>query len=339
MRKFSIKFLTIGLLLLQQNFGQDMDNFEKCSNLFNITTTTTTTTTTAKNNKTAVKAKAVSVITLKTSKPTTMGTTTKTPSEDPYCQPSLCELFNGSHTQQLPHIACQNHGNFGTACGTKPHLLYMNERRRNLILDLHNLARSRIATGQVTGYKSASHMPQLKWENELAYLAVLHAKRCKFVHDQCHNTQRFRYSGQNIAYYWIRREIKSHSGRMKNFIANWFGEHVNANQSYIDSYQPHSEGKIIEHFTLLTADRVHRVGCAAVRFSVSNITNFLMTCNYDFTNFLDEQVYESGPSASKCLYKKSERFPGLCDWKDPIYDYESAESIENVNEPNNILDF
>uniref|UniRef100_A0A1B0AT12 SCP domain-containing protein n=2 Tax=Nemorhina TaxID=44051 RepID=A0A1B0AT12_9MUSC len=106
-----------------------------------------------------------------------------------------------SHTHRLPHIACQNHGNFDTGCGRKPHLLYMSERRRNLILDLHNLARSRIATGQVTGYKSASHMPQLKWENELAYLAVLHAKRCKFAHGQCHNTQRFHYSRQNIGYY------------------------------------------------------------------------------------------------------------------------------------------
>uniref|UniRef100_A0A1B0G7H1 SCP domain-containing protein n=1 Tax=Glossina morsitans morsitans TaxID=37546 RepID=A0A1B0G7H1_GLOMM len=279
-----------------------------------------------------VKGKAASVITLKTSSHTT-STTTKTPSENPYCQPSLCELFNGSHTHQMPHIACQNHGNFDTACGTKPHLLYMSERRRNLILDLHNLARSRIATGQVAGYKSASHMPQLKWENELAYLAVLHAKRSKFALGQCHNTQRFHYSGQNIGYYWIRREIKSHSGRMKNFIVNWFREHVNANQSFIDSYQPHPEGKIIDHFTLLMSDRVHRVGCAAVRFPISNITNFLMTCNYDNTNFLDEQVNESGPAASKCLYRKSES------WTDPIYDYESAESIEDDNETNDLLKF
>uniref|UniRef100_A0A1A9UV29 SCP domain-containing protein n=1 Tax=Glossina austeni TaxID=7395 RepID=A0A1A9UV29_GLOAU len=155
----------------------------------------------------------------------------------------------------------------------------MSERRRNLILDLHNLARSRIATGQVAGYKSASHMPQLKWENELAYLAVLHAKRCKFAHGQCRNTQRFHYSGQNIGYYWIRREIKSHSGRMKNFIVNWFREHVNANHSFIDSYQPHREGK-------------------------------------------------------------SEKFEGLCDWNDPIYDYDSAEdSIEDDSEANDLLKF
>lgn len=162
-------------------------------------------------------------------------------SSNQYCAPSLCEFFNGTHTTIRPHIACKNSGNFSPACGSQPHLLKMSERRRNLILDLHNLARSRIASGQVEGYKPASHMPQLKWDNELEYLATLHVKRCQFEHDLCHNTPRYPYSGQNIGYFWKGANITSHSKRMKNFIVNWYKEYKDANQTFIDSFHLHPE--------------------------------------------------------------------------------------------------
>lgn len=158
-----------------------------------------------------------------------------------YCSPSLCEFYNGTHTNIKPHIACKNSGNFSLACGSQPHLLKMSERRRNLILDLHNLARSRIASGQVDGYKSASHMPQLKWDSELEYMATLHVKRCRFEHDLCHNTPRFPYSGQNIGYFWKGVNVTSHSKRMKNFIVNWYKEHKDSNQSIIDSFHLHPD--------------------------------------------------------------------------------------------------
>ncbi|XP_073828567.1 venom allergen-1 [Musca autumnalis] len=259
-------------------------------------------------------------------------------SADPYCQPSLCELYNGSHTQVLPHVACHNTGHFATNCGSQPHLLHMSERRRNLILALHNLARSRIASGQVAGYKPASHMPQIKWDTELEHLATLHVQRCSFSHDLCRNTPRFPYSGQNIGYYWIRREIKSHSRRMKNFIVNWFKEHIDADQSFIDAYHLHPKGKKIGHFTQMVADRVHRVGCAAIRYHEPDLpldTHFLMTCNYDYTNIYGEPIYQSGPAASKCAYNISNEYPALCDWKEANYEYEieendTAEDAENA---------
>lgn len=93
---------------------------------------------------------------------------------------------------------------------------------------------------------------------------------------------------------------------------------------------------------MVVADRAHRVGCAAIRYRDPNQINdmkFLFTCNYDFTNLFDEPVYQSGPTASKCVYKISEKFPGLCEWKDAVYDYDSEESVEagpNILE-NNIL--
>ncbi|XP_004536108.1 venom allergen 3 [Ceratitis capitata] len=251
-----------------------------------------------------------------------------------YCSLSLCELYNGSHVLQVPHIGCDNDGAFGAACGAKPHLLYMSQRRRQFILDMHNLARARIASGQLEGYRAAAHMPVLKWDDELEYLATLHVKRCQFGHDQCRNTPHYQFSGQNIGYFWIGREFKSHAKRVKSFILNWFREYRDANQTFIDRYEPHPEGKKIGHFTMLVADRAHRVGCAAVHYQDPNQIDdmkFLMTCNYDFTNVLGEPVYQSGPAASKCVYKISEKYPSLCDWKDAVYDYSSEESLEIDN--------
>ncbi|XP_005179142.1 tabinhibitin 2 [Musca domestica] len=280
---------------------------------FNATTTSTTT---------------QSPISSTSSLPSTSDVTL---TSDPYCNPSLCELYNGTHTQVLPHVACHNTGHFATRCGSQPHLLHMSERRRNLILALHNLARSRIASGQVAGYKPASHMPQIKWDTELEHLATMHVQRCSFSHDLCRNTPRFPYSGQNIGYYWIRREIKSHSRRMKNFIVNWFKEHLDADQSFIDAYHLHPEGKKIGHFTQMVADRVHRVGCAAIRYREPDQpmdTKFLMTCNYDYTNIYTEPIYQSGPPASKCTYNISDKYPALCDWKEANYEYEIEENDE-----------
>ncbi|XP_037814053.1 venom allergen 3 homolog [Lucilia sericata] len=283
--------------------------------------TTTSTTTSATTSATATP----------TPSPPLLSTEDTSSSSNQYCSPSLCEFYNGTHTNIKPHIACKNNGNFGPACGSQPHLLKMSERRRNLILDLHNLARSRIASGQVDGYKTASHMPQLKWDNELEYLATLHVKRCRFEHDLCHNSPRYPYSGQNIGYFWKGANITSHSKRMKNFIVNWYKEHKDANQTFIDSFHLHPERKVIGHFTAMVGDRVHHVGCAAIRFYVSNLTQILMTCNYDYNNFSDEPVYQTGPTASKCNYKISEKYPGLCDWKKPTYEYEAIEDENNSN--------
>ncbi|EDV47105.1 venom allergen 5 [Drosophila erecta] len=260
-------------------------------------------------------------------------TTTAAPSGG-YCAAALCELYNGTHLVHVPHTACGNNGSFSPSCGPEPKLLEMSERRRQLLLDMHNLARSKIASGNLDGYRSAAHMPLLRWDNELEQMAALHAKRCQFAHDKCRNTPRFKFSGQNIGYFWIGREFKSHSRRMKSFVINWFREYQDANQSFIDKYHPHPQGKKIGHFTLLVSDRVNRVGCAGVRFlePKSNRFQFMLTCNYDYNNIFNEPIYQSGPAGSKCpQHRISEKFPGLCDWRDASIDFDSEESAEDGN--------
>lgn len=76
--------------------------------------------------------------------------------------------------------------------------------------------------------------------------------------------------------------------------------------------------KKIGHFTVMVADHVHRVGCAAIRYRQPNqlsFTKFLMTCNYDYTNIFGEPIYKSGPTAADCgVNGVHEKYPSLCDW-------------------------
>ena len=88
----------------------------------------------------------------------------------------------------------------------------------------------------------------------------------------------------------------------------------------------------------MIGDRVHHVGCAVIRYYESDLTKILMTCNYDYNNFVDEAVYKAGPTASKCAYKISEKFSGLCDWKVPIYEYnEPDEHFDEYENSSNIV--
>lgn len=58
----------------------------------------------------------------------------------------------------------------------------------------------------------------------------------------------------------------------------------------------------------------------------------MLTCNYDFNNIFNEPIYRTGPAGSKCdQHRTSEKFPGLCDWRDAATDNESEESAEDGN--------
>jgi Cysteine-rich secretory protein family len=81
--------------------------------------------------------------------------------------------------------------NFGPECpidGTE--IVRLTPERKAAILKLHNTKRSMIASGQLNGFGKAVQMPQLQWDEQLAYLAQLNAKKCVLAHDECHNTRK-----------------------------------------------------------------------------------------------------------------------------------------------------
>lgn len=118
----------------------------------------------------------------------------------------------------------------------------MSTKRKNLILRLHNRLRNKVALGKLPGYPKAVRMPILRWDNELAYLAELNVKQCEMKHDECRNTDKFKYAGQNLAY--IGGGTQPNAERIKTLVKAWFDEYKDANSSFIDVYRSHPNGSV-----------------------------------------------------------------------------------------------
>ena len=92
--------------------------------------------------------------------------------------------------------------------------------RDNFLLD-HNVFRNSLASGRETStnggtYPAAARMREMLWDQELEYLAGLHAKQCNRIHDKCRNTKRFPHSGQNLGYMSFPKD--SHNITIENFV-------------------------------------------------------------------------------------------------------------------------
>lgn len=59
-------------------------------------------------------------------------------------------------------------------------------------------------------------------------------------------------------------------------------------------------------------DRAGRIGCASSTYRNNQFNVILFTCNYSFTNIIDEPVYVFGPTASGCETGRNPLYTGLC---------------------------
>ena len=87
--------------------------------------------------------------------------------------------------------------------------------------------------GSLPGYAPASRMPALRWNEDLAYVAGLHARSCTTENDNCRNTQLFRNSGQNIGHQMIGEPLNNVTVIVKRIIESWHVEYKNGNQNNI----------------------------------------------------------------------------------------------------------
>ncbi|XP_053948657.1 antigen 5 like allergen Cul n 1-like [Anastrepha ludens] len=221
-----------------------------------------------------------------------------------YCDSSLCSSSK--------HIACNNNGNFASSCKS-PSLVTLTQANRNAIVNAHNVKRNLVAGGG-TNLKPACRMATMQWDDELAALAALNVKQCQMKHDACHNTDAFKYSGQNLA--WITfygtpdvAKLAQHS------IDMWYNEIKDTKLAYINAYPNNYQGLTIGHFTVMVADRNIRVGCAASTYAVSgkSYKAFLMACNYATTNMINFPIYKAcATAASNCKKGTNADFPNLC---------------------------
>ncbi|XP_030386692.1 venom allergen 3-like [Scaptodrosophila lebanonensis] len=225
-----------------------------------------------------------------------------------YCDPEWCR--RGSR-----HIACNNNGSWHAACPTRPApvLVPMTLGLRRLILRAHNTRRNQLAGGNLRGFPSALRMATMLWDEELARLADLNVRQCTMEHDDCHNTPRFRASGQNLAYiaYPGRRRARSDAQLSAQCIAMWWNEHRGATIAQINRY-PEISARVIGHFTAMAQMNNTHCGCAAARYLRNRRNVYLFACNYATTNWIGRPVYVAGRRASACSTGRNINFPALC---------------------------
>ena len=126
---------------------------------------------------------------------------------------------------------------FSSYCSPDRREIQMTSQFLNAILNRHNQNRDVIASGRLRGYRSAPRMATMMWDNELATLAGMTARSCKFEHDQCRNTYRFQYSGQNLAANWSGAPFtNSVLETVLPMIDSWWAEHKDANMKVMQNY-------------------------------------------------------------------------------------------------------
>lgn len=143
----------------------------------------------------------------------------------------------------------------------------------------------------------------------------MHAKNCDINHDECRNTKKFKYVGQNIAHYSSHKIFLSPEDMIKASVIGWYKEKLNATPEDLEQYKDPS--KIIGHFTQVINDLANEIGCAAVIFKTS-LKQSVMVCNYSRSNVYGHRTYASGKPASKCETGINKMYPALCSEKEKI---------------------
>ncbi|XP_063701516.1 antigen 5 like allergen Cul n 1-like [Culicoides brevitarsis] len=213
-----------------------------------------------------------------------------------YCDSSLCR--SGGR-----HIACP--GVAVNRCPSDARAIPMDNTMKNLILGKHNANRNALAGGQVNRFATAAAMPEVTWDDELAYIASKNAMQCTFGHDQCRNTKAFMYAGQNIAY--AMGSAYTDSSFVEQMINLWWDEYKQCSQAVLDKFQ--NTQAVVGHFTVMSTDRTNKIGCAAVLY---NRNYRILVCNYSFTNMMGQPIYKKGSVRSGCKSGASNQYPNLC---------------------------
>lgn len=164
-------------------------------------------------------------------------------------------------------------------------------------------------------------MAVMRWDSTLEQMASLNIKQCNFAHDQCRNTYKFMYSGQNLGIREVSVAAKSRKDIMKNYqdlIKIWISEGDICDQSFIEAFRLHPKYPkiMIGHFTEMIKEENIFVGCSGSHYSKNKRHFYTIACNYATTNFLGEKIYHSGPPCSGCLTGCHTKYSALCSEKE-----------------------
>jgi hypothetical protein len=124
---------------------------------------------------------------------------------DPANPPNYCAFQSTLCMYSIQnHIACGNNGEFSANCPANREVVPMTAARIQVVLDVHNSLRSKLALGQLTGglngasFPTAARMATISWNQELADFALINAKQCVEKGDYCHNTVDFKFPSELV---------------------------------------------------------------------------------------------------------------------------------------------
>jgi len=226
-----------------------------------------------------------------------------------YCQAGLC-------TDNKVDIGCNASGDFGPKCPSVHALVPMTDDLKAYTLQKHNQVRRDIANGnKYNGFATANRMIEMTWDDELAKLAEYLAKTCVWGHDQCRNTDAYRYAGQNLAQATGPPTYFATINAVIDYLfIDWVNEYTSADMTYISSYH-NNPTTDIGHFTQIITAGANKVGCAMTTYAANadnSVQNSFWVCNYSLTNMLGQAVYTTGAPGSACTTGGSVTYPGLC---------------------------
>ncbi|CAH8594755.1 unnamed protein product [Heterobilharzia americana] len=152
------------------------------------------------------------------------------------------------------------------------------------LLKMHNDYRHMLMECKVEGQPPAKYLPDLTWDNDLAYYAQSLADECYFHHNNVH-LSKYKYVGQNIAGYQT----------VERAMYEWFIEHKD--YTFATGYC----SNICGHYTQLVWQNTTHVGCGvrdckgtSFPYGLSVVCNYGPGGNYD-----DEKPYQT-KSSSEC---------------------------------------
>ncbi|EEC12164.1 antigen 5/SCP domain-containing protein, putative, partial [Ixodes scapularis] len=185
------------------------------------------------------------------------------------CSP-LYRRYSRHHTQCLPP---------GKDRSCRPLQVGVSDAERELILDIHNQYRNRLASGDemAHGLPAAADMMQLEWNEELATIAQKHASRCAIKTDcsDCRRVESFSV-GQNICNYKIRSRTTP-SVYWRSTIAFWY---EGIKQFHPRSIDPYVYKPLYGTFTQIAWSRTWAVGCGYSLFTRDRWFIQSYVCNY-----------------------------------------------------------
>nr|XP_016930869.2 antigen 5 like allergen Cul n 1-like isoform X1 [Drosophila suzukii] len=243
---------------------------------------------------------------------------------------NYCTLKNCPADKELPHIGCNNEGNWSSQCGTEPKIVSLSSKTQNFILHYHNTYRDIVAGSKFHRLPNAARMLQMKWDRDLAYLAELLVKRCDLQPTKhCISTEVFSSPGYHAVY----NKFKANASKLKiirSQLNAWYDQykHVSA-PSLIDGLS--IDNKEIGHFLRMMVGPSSRLGCAIARIKKDKWTHQWLSCLYSCSPKKHSILYEySAKPAMYCSTGVDGKFQHLCNVSEPVVDCKHSELFKAV---------